>query len=28
MAGAGLVGLLVLPIPILLLLMWALGWLH
>jgi hypothetical protein len=28
MAGLGLLGLLALPIPILLLLMWALGWLH
>jgi hypothetical protein len=28
MAGPGLLGLLALPIPILLLLMWALGWLH
>jgi hypothetical protein len=28
MARGGLLGLLALPVPILLLLMWALGWLH
>jgi hypothetical protein len=28
MARAGLLGLLALPVPILLILIWALGWLH
>jgi hypothetical protein len=28
MARGGLLGVLALPVPILLLLMWALGWLH